>query len=42
MPTFMGKIRNDLLDSTSVDAGAIFLYFHISVGARFPACAQFH
>jgi len=31
-----------LLNSTSVDAGAIFLYLHIYDGARFPACAQFH
>jgi len=38
----MGKIRNILLHSTSEDAGAIFLYLHIYVGARFPACAQFH
>jgi hypothetical protein len=35
----MGKIRNVLLHSTSVDAGAILLYLHLSVGARFPACA---
>ena len=31
-----------LLTSTSVDAGAILLYFHISVALRFPACTQFH
>ena len=42
LPMVIGKIRNILLNSTSVDAGAIFLYFHISVALRFPACAQFH
>jgi len=36
------RIHNVLLNSTSVDAGAIFLYFHISVGAHFLACATFH
>ena len=39
----ISKICNVYIkQSTSVDAGAILLYFHISVALRFPACAQFH
>ncbi|WP_204264900.1 hypothetical protein, partial [Haemophilus influenzae] len=33
----MSKIRNVLLSSTSVDAGAIFLYQLISVGVLFSS-----
>ena len=38
----MDKIRKVLLNSTSVDAGAILLYLHLSVGTRFPSCTSFH
>ena len=35
----MRRIHMFLLDSTNEDAGAIYLYQLISVGARFLACA---
>jgi len=31
-----------LLNSTSEDARAIFLYLYIAIGARFLACAKFY